>query len=190
MTKANHTSAVRRKMPRGQKIHLQDDAQHFSNRESVLVHHDNEVQVFTDGPTVRGESPAGVGWLVTPSVVVMRQSGRGATPGLPTHITVPAASGGSRAPQETIKVLGVVDSDVFDDWVALQLDRECLLPTTGAAPEGLDLSRLSVADVAPALTGDEPQLLGGDHSALIADDDVMTGDGWLCRCFPRLPGCR
>lgn len=160
------------------------------------MHHDNEVQVFTNAPTGSGESPAGVGWLVTPSVVVMRQSGRGATPGLPSHISVPAASGGSRAQTETIKVLGVFDSDDFDDWVALQLDREASLPAIGRAPEGLDLSVLTVQDVASAMTGDEPQLLGsdgpafdGDRSAQVVDDGAST-DGWLCRCFPRLPGCR
>lgn len=141
------------------------------------MHHSNEVSVFTDGPRDHGESPAGVGWLMTPSVVVMRHPGRGATPGLPSHIAVPAVSGGGR--DERVLVLGVHDSPELDGWVALQLDRDCDLPGTGTLPEGVELFSLSGSAPGQATS-----------HALAADDGTLSTSSWLCRCFPSLPGCR
>lgn len=156
------------------------------------MHQDNKVSVFTAGPSDRGGSPAGVGWLVTPSVVLMRQSGRGATPGLPSHITLPAVSGGGRgahADSEQIHVLGVHDPEApeLDGWVALQLDRECELPGTGALPQGIDLGGLTMADLtAPATT--TPASTVASFAA--SDHEVNVSGGLLCRWFPSLPGCR
>ena len=135
------------------------------------MHHNNEVSIHFLGLSAQGESPAGVGWLVEPSVVLMRSPGRGATPGRPSHVTVPASSGGGRA--EDIPVLETHDSELLAEWVALQLDRDSPLPVSGAVPEGIDLSALSAADVSRGMAGDGAVL-----------------DGWVCRCFPRLPGCR
>ncbi|WP_154402060.1 hypothetical protein [Ornithinimicrobium cavernae] len=116
----------------------------------------------------------------------MRQSGRGATPGLPSHIGVPAVSGGGR--DDRVPVLGVYDSPELDGWVALQLDRECEVPAPGPLPEGIELSGLSVSDLSRTAST-EPTLLGG-ATISASDDDLATTDGWLCRCFPSLPGCR
>lgn len=148
------------------------------------MHHSNEVSIHFPDTTSRDGSPAGVGWLVEPGVVVMRLPGRGATPGQPSHVTVPASSGGGRG--EDISVIGLYDSDVLEEWVALQLDHDTSLPISGEVPDGLDLSVLSVSDFSAttaSLTSDE-----GSRGTL-ADDSVVL-DGWVCRCFPRLPGCR
>lgn len=136
------------------------------------MHHHNEISVFTSDQTDRSESPAGVGWLVTPSVVVMRLPGHGAMPGQPSHVHVPAVSGGGRDESiEEIAVLGAYESEVLGGWIALQLDHDCSIPPLGDVPEGIDLSALSMDDLARGSGG-------------------ATLDGWVCRCFPRLPGCR
>lgn len=180
-----------------------------TTREGIHVHHNNEVRVFTDGPQGRSESPAGVGWLVSPSVVVMRLSGRGATPGQPSHITVPAASGGGRG--KNVPVLGVFESTELDGWIALQLDADVDAPDIGMVPDSLDLSgvmtteqptidrpttaredtHLRTADLSGAETT-TPSALGGEASVLGGASALGGGstDGWICRCFPSLPGCR
>jgi hypothetical protein len=150
------------------------------------MHQDNEVRVFTEGHNGSGESPAGVGWLVTPNVVVMRQSGRGATPGLPSHIKVPAASGGGRGGD--IKVLEAVESPDLPGWLALQLDQDADLPASGQPPEGMDLSALDSSESDSTLSG-QRSFASSDAVAATSDDDEST-DSWLCRAFPRLPGCR
>lgn len=133
------------------------------------MHRDNEISVFTSDQTDRSEPPAGVGWLVTPNVVVMRLPGHGAMPGQPSHVMVPAASGGGRG--EEISVLGAYDSEVLSEWLALQLDHDCSIPPLADVPEGIDLSALNMDD-----------LSRGSGDAVL--------DSWICRCFPRLPGCR
>lgn len=107
----------------------------------------------------------------------MRQSGRGATPGLPSHIAIPAVSGGGR--DERVLVLGVHESTELDGWVALQLDRDCEVADTGTLPEGIELLSLS---------GPPSERSAG--SALAADEGTFSTSSWLCRCFPSLPGCR
>lgn len=149
------------------------------------MHQGNEVSVFTDGHDGQGKSPAGVGWLVTPNVVLMRQSGRGATPGLPSHIKVPAASGGGRGGE--IKVLDVVESPDLPEWLALQLDEDADVAVTGEPPEGLDLSGLG--GDSSSSTSSERMTSSADSMTTTADDGLVSPDGWLCRAFPRLPGC-
>lgn len=179
LRQANHTP------PEGGKIHLQDDAAPAHDPQTLGMHQDNEVRVFTDGHDGSGKSPAGVGWLVTPNVVLMRQPGRGATPGLPSHIKVPAASGGGRGGE--IKVLDVIESPDLPEWLALQLDEDVDVAVTGEPPEGLDLSGLS-GDGASS-TSSERMTSSADSMTTTADDGVVSPDGWLCRAFPRLPGC-
>ncbi len=152
------------------------------------MHQDNEVSVFAQGLRGQGESPAGVGWLMTPNVVVMRQPGCGATPGLPSHVAVPAVSGGGRD-DDRVPVLGVYDSTDLPGWVALQLDRDCEVPGTGTPPAGIDLSGLSVSDLSRS-TPDQESALLGDGSLSAIDDQIVMASSWLCRCFPSLPGCR
>ena len=151
------------------------------------MHHHNEVSVFTPALSGQTESPAGVGWLVAPSVVVMRPSGRGATSGRPSHVTVPAASGGGRATSD-IPVVDVCDSPFIQGWWALALDAEADAQLVGDPPQDLDLSALPADDggAQPALAGAGP---GGAGLSASADGGAVL-DGWVCRCFPRLPGCR
>ncbi len=151
------------------------------------MHQDNEVSVFAEGLRGPGEPPAGVGWLVTPSVVMMRQSGRGAMPGLPSHITVPAVSGGGRDTPEPVSVLGVHESPDLDGWVALALDRECDVPGAGTLPEGVDLGGLTMADLTRV---ESSSSLQGVASLAASDSEVNLGKSWVCKWFPSLPGCR
>lgn len=144
------------------------------------MHHNNEVSVFIPAQDGQAESPAGVGWLVTPSVVLMRLPERGATLGQPSHITVPAASGGGRGDQ--IPVLSAYDSDVLAGWQALQLERDCSAVMPYNVPEGIDLSIVSADDVSLDITSSQ-----GARGSTGGDVGL---DGWVCRCFPRLPGCR
>ncbi|USQ76122.1 hypothetical protein [Ornithinimicrobium cryptoxanthini] len=112
----------------------------------------------------------------------MRLSGRGARPGQPSHITVPAASGGGRG--KNVPVLGVFESTELDGWIALQLDEDVDAPDIGMVPDSLDLSRSKTT---------EASALGGEASVLGGGASVLGGgstDGWICRCFPSLPGCR
>lgn len=141
------------------------------------MHHHNEVSVFHPALSGHDESPAGVGWLVTRNVVVMKLPGRGAMPGQLSHVTVPAASGGGRA--STIKVLKVCESPYTQDWCALALDADADIEVSGEPPEDFDLSVLDSGSEAPDAPG-FAATAGGDTSL----------DGWVCRCFPRLPGCR
>lgn len=150
------------------------------------MHHHNEVSVFHPALSGHDESPAGVGWLVTRNVVVMKLPGRGAMPGQLSHVTVPAASGGGRASR--VKVLEVCDSPHAEGWIALALDAEVGVEVSGAPPEGFDLS------VLPSSTDEGSRLSGGgalDAPGFGASADGDNSlDGWVCRCFPRLPGCR
>lgn len=173
------------------------------------MHQDNTVRIFA-GETVGNGSPAGVGWLVEPAVVLMRQPGRGATPGLPLHI-VPAGpgggrdgaavpdqaaevdGGGARGPETSpIPVLGVHGSDHLPGWVALVLDQECVVPAPGVLPDGLDLPGTTVSEGAadPEAPGSARSGPSGAPSLSDNDGSYGTTSSWLCRCFPSLPGCR
>lgn len=149
------------------------------------MHHHNEVSVFTPALSGQEESPAGVGWLVTPSVVVMRLPGGGATSGQPSHVTVPAASGGGRASRD-IPVLEVCDSPYAQDWWALALDADADIEVSGEPPADLDLSALPSGD--QGARGGSGALDAPSIGASAGGD--VSLDGWVCRCFPRLPGCR
>lgn len=149
------------------------------------MHHNNEVSVHTPGLT-GDRSPAGVGWLVTPSVVVMRLPGRGATSGQPSHVTVPAASGGGRGGRD-IQVLGMYDAPLRPGWYALALDAEADRDAVGEPPAELDL--FSIAD-ADDDEGAQPTMASSGGSLSAAADGGAVIDGWICRCFPSLPGCR
>ncbi|MCK0112789.1 hypothetical protein MWU75_11620 [Ornithinimicrobium sp. F0845] len=80
-------------------------------------------------------------------------------------------------------MLDTDDSDILEGWTALRLDRESSLSLTGELPEGIDLSAISAADVSL-------QTASFDGSRETAADGGAVLDGWVCRCFPRLPGCR
>ena len=143
----------------------------------------------------------------------MRLSGRGATPGQPSHISVPAASGGGRG--RDVPVLGSFESTELAGWIALQLDEDVVdVPDIGTVPDSLDLSgvltterptiyrtgtdlsgtHLRTADLSGSTTSDSTTsdgFIGGTGGGkALPGDDMVSADGWICRCFPSLPGCR
>lgn len=128
----------------------------------------------------------------------MRLPERGATLGQPSHIAVPAASGGGRG--RDVPVLDAFESTELDGWIALQLDEDVDLPDIGQVPDTLDLSGVMTTE-RPTIERTGPQLRTADlsgsttseASALGGEANVLGGgstDGWICRCFPSLPGCR